>query len=109
MGADISVGMCLHRSSYPVDVRRKASVALNKYRVWIFKGVGQEDTHEFKDMDSLVAFLWDSMEIDCNSWGLEKYDTIQNIWVDAFISDDMIAMHESMFELQMEKSSSWDE
>lgn len=68
------------------------SMALDKYRVWIFKGPGEEDAHNFKDMNSLIEFLYDSMEIDRNKWGIEKYDTTQNIWVDAFFSDDMIAM-----------------
>jgi hypothetical protein len=79
-------------------------MSLSKYRLWKghkIRGKGWEEIIvTFLDMACLVTYLVFDLEspiidITCE-WGIEKFDSTQNIWVDAFFSNDIRALFEEM-------------
>ena len=63
------------------------------YRIWHHKGKGQVVYWQMKDMDAVVKWIMEDKPVPCIDWGIEKFSTTQNIWVDAFYSDDLVGMY----------------
>jgi len=66
-------------------------MALKRYRIWITKGPGKEDYRLFETMAELARWFCEE-DKPLGGWGIEKYDSTQNIWVDAFFCDDLIQL-----------------
>jgi len=71
-------------------------MALNRYRIWHQKAPGEVDYLQAKDLKAVVKWICEDMPVPCIDWGIEKLDETQNIWVDAFCSDDLIALYVAM-------------
>jgi len=71
-------------------------MALNNYRIWHHKGKGEVQYWQKKDMDEVVKWIMEEKPVVCIDWGIEKFDSTQNIWVDAFYSDDLLALYEAI-------------
>ena len=71
-------------------------MALNRYRIWHNKGKGEVDYWQKKNMDEVVKWIMEEKPCPCIDWGLEKFDETQNIWVDAFYSEDLVGLYVAM-------------
>ena len=86
-------------------------MSLSQYRLWKgYKVDGKgwtEKLYTFPDMKCLIAYLVLDSESpvvnDVFEWGIEKFDSTQNIWVDAFFSDDMKALFEELLTLAKQR------
>ena len=69
-------------------------MALNRYRVWQLIKPGEVKYTQLRDMGALVK--WARENKSRQKWGIDKFDSTQNIWVDAFYSADLVAMYLAM-------------
>ena len=63
---------------------------MKEYRVWIYKSPTREGYRYFDRMADMVAFI--KTLTTKEKWGIEKLDSTNDGYVDAFYSEDLICL-----------------
>lgn len=66
-------------------------MALKEYRIWITMGVGEEKYVMFDNMAGLARWFLEE-DKSLGGWGIERFTTTDNTWIDAFYCDDLIQL-----------------